>query len=164
MKRRLQFEMRRRKKYVLLLVVVIVAGSVLLLYGQVTPAGRTKSHGETGANGNSSFTASNALATTARYTVNSAPTSQWLVIQATSPILSVSASDTGTIPSYPSLAGLNQTSIGYKCSQPASNGSCNSSEYLQQTGWFWDSSSHLLTVHYLGGTNVTLTVVEGQRQ
>lgn len=61
---------------------------------------------------------------------------------------------------YRSLASLNQTSIGNECSHLAGNGVCNSFEYVQQTGWFWDSAGRTLTVHYLGGANVTLTVIE----
>ncbi|MDA4123467.1 MAG: hypothetical protein OK456_09840 [Thaumarchaeota archaeon] len=165
--------MKRRTKSKVLLVVSLAVGIVLLFYLYATLAARTGSPSETTAIGNSSngatsgqkesstsLTKSNSLETTARYTVDSPSTGQWLTVQATSPIFSVSASDSGTIPPYSSLASLNQTSIGYECSQPASNAGCGSYEYVQQTGWFWDSSSHILTVHYLGGANVTLTVVE----
>jgi hypothetical protein len=167
--------MKRGTKFTFLLVVLLVAGSVLLLYQQITPTSQANSSDGTSTTGNSSsnlafsaekkssvssFTISNSLTTTARYTVDGSPTGQWLVIQATFPILSVSASDTGIIPEYRSLSSLNQTSIGYECSQRASDGSCVSFEYVQQTGWFWDSAGRTLTVHYLGGANVTLTVIE----
>jgi hypothetical protein len=147
--------MKRRTRYSVLLVVVLAGGSALLLFQQMTPAITGPSSFSA-----SSFTTSGNLTTTARYTVDSSPTGQWLVVQADSPILSVSASNTGAIPAYPSITGLNQTAIGYECSQHASDGACNSFEYVQQTGWFWDSTSRLLTVHYLGGSNVILTVVE----
>jgi hypothetical protein len=151
--------MKRRTKYYVLLAVLVAVllagGSALLLYPQIAPA-ITKP----GSSTVSSFTTSRSLTTTARYTVNSSPTGQWLVVQADSPISSVSASDTGTIPTYSSLASLNQTSIGDECSQKASDGACSSFEYVQQTGWFWDAASRTLTVHYLGGANVVLTVVE----
>ena len=147
--------MKRRTRYYVLLAVLLAGGSALLLYPQMTPA-ITNASSSTA----SPFTTSRTLTTTARYLVNSSPTGQWLVVQADSPISSVSASDTGTIPAYGSLASLNQTSIGYECSQKASDGACYSFGYVQQTGWFWDSAGRTLTVHYLGGTNVTLTVVE----
>jgi len=147
--------MKRRSRYSLMLVVLLAGGSALLLYQLMTPAITNPSPSIA-----SSFMTSRTLTMTARYTVNSSPTGQWLVVQADSPISSVSASDTGTIPAYSSLASLNQTSIGYECSQKASDGTCSSSEYVQQTGWFWDSAGRLLTVHYLGGANITLTVIE----
>lgn len=140
------FATRKRKSYAILLVAILVVGLVFLLSQHASP-------GRTNIPGNSSSPVSNGLATTARYTVNSPPTGQWLVVDATSPVLSVSASNTGTIPGFSSLASLNQTSIGYACSQAPRGGQC-------QTGWFWDSAGRLLTVHYLGGANVTLTVVE----
>jgi len=147
--------MKRRTRYHVIMVVLLAGGAVLLLYQQMTPAIT-----DPGSSTASFFTTSHTLATTARYTVNSSPTGQWLVVQADSPVSSVSASDSGTIPAYGSLASLNQTSIGYECSQKTADGACSSSEYIQQTGWFWDSADHTLTVHYLGGSNVTLTVIE----
>ena len=148
--------MKRRTLYSILIAVLLAAGLAVLLYEQTAPAVRISSNGATDTNPNSSSSSF----TTARYTVDSPATGQWLVVQATSPIISVSASDTGTIPAYHSLASLNQTSIGEECSHLASNGVCDSFEYMQQTGWFWDSANRVLTVHYLGGANVTLTVVE----
>jgi hypothetical protein len=152
--------MKRRTRYSIILVVMVIlaGGFALLLYLQAT-SGIATPNSQKGSP-TSSFATSGTLATTARYTVNSSPTGQWLVVQADSPISSVSASDTGTISAYSSLASLNQTSIGYECSQKASDGACSSFEYVQQTGWFWDSASRTLTVHYLGGANVVLTLVE----
>jgi hypothetical protein len=143
---------------ILAVMVVIAGGIALLLYLQAT-SGIATPNSQKGSP-TTSITALGTLATTARYTVNGSPTGQWLVVQADSPISSVSASDTGIISAYSSLASLNQTSIGYVCSQKASDGACSSFGYVQQTGWFWDSSSRILTVHYLGGANVILTVVE----
>src|ERR1700685_1340649 len=150
--------MKRRTRYSIVLVVFLAGVFALLLYLQTIGSGTPNSQKE--GSPTTSFATSGTLATPSRYAVNSAPTGQWLVVQADSPISSVSASDTGTIPAYGSLASLNQTSIGNECSQKASDGVCSSFEYVQQTGWFWASTSRTLTVHFLGGPNVPLTVVE----
>ena len=148
--------MKRRTRYAILLAVLLAGGFAVLLYQEMATTIRISSPSATDTNPNSSSSSF----TTARYTVDSPATGQWLVVQATYPIISVSASDTGTIPAYRSLASLNQTSIGDECSHLAGNGVCDSFEYVQQTGWFWDSANRVLTVHYLGGANVTLTVIE----
>ena len=158
----------RKRPVVLLVVVLLLAGSVLLVYASQRPttAGSSSSipGGVTslssGASSSSTFVAPSGPGT-ATYTVDSPATGQWIVVQATHQVIKVTASDTGTIPAYTSLAGLNQTTIGNQCTQPQGNGPCQSFKYVQQTGWFWDSGSRTLTVHYLGGQNVTLTVVEG---
>jgi hypothetical protein len=98
----------------------------------------------------------------AKYITDSPPTSQWLIIRANATVISVSANNTGTIQSYYSLASLNRTSIGYICGSVNSIGGCTSWQYLQQTGWFWDSVNGLLYVHYLGGQNVMITVTESK--
>jgi hypothetical protein len=147
--------MKRRTGYYVMIAALLAGGSALLLYQEMTPATTNSVSSRA-----SFFTTSGTQTMTARYTVNSSPTGQWLVVRADSPISSVSASDTGAIPAYGSLASLNRTSIGYQCSQKPIDGDCSSFEYVQQTGWFWDPTGHTLTVHYLGGSNVTLTVVE----
>jgi hypothetical protein len=97
---------------------------------------------------------------TASYTLDGPLTSQWILIQAARPVQSVVASNTGEIPAYSSLASLNQTLIGYRCVRESADGACASSQYLTQTGWFWDQASGVLTIHYLGGRGVVVTVVE----
>ncbi len=92
------------------------------------------------------------------YTTNGSVTSQWLVVKSTASILSVSASNSGTIPEYSSLMSLNKTVIGYVCSGVAGGGTCTSWKYIQETGWYWDSATDLLYIHYLGGRNVKLDV------
>ncbi len=151
--------LRRRPRRALLLVAVVAVASVLVGYSVITLTNQTATSENGGAAPGGTTT--NSLTRTVRYMVQSPQTGQWTVIRAMSSILSVTASNTGSVPAYQSLASLNQTVIGYECTNQGKNGVCNSFGYVQQTGWFWDVASRLLTVHYLGGANVTLTVVEG---
>lgn len=165
---RLAIKRVRTRPLILAVILLLVSGSVLIVYEVSNRPSTINSStiAGSGASRSSEKSSSSAFVApsgpgTAVYTVDSPATSQWLVVQATHPVLSVSASDTGAIPAFTSLASLNQTTIGNQCTQPRGNGACQSYKSVQQTGWFWDASTHTLTVHYLGGNNVTLTVVEG---
>ena len=139
--------------------VAALVAILILAYSLSTVPGRATTTSSTEIT--SSNTSSQTLPPgTVQYTTNSPSTGQWLVVRFESQVLSVASSNTGTIPVQPSMASLNETTIGYVCQSVGTDGACNSEQYLQQTGWYWDSSNSLLYVHYLGGQNVTLTVTE----
>ena len=85
-------------------------------------------------------------------------TSQWLVIRSTSVVLSVSNNVSGTLQKYATLASLNETMIGYYCTNANPDGSCSSFQYFSEQGWFWDSVNSVLYVHYVGGPAVKITL------
>ena len=73
----------------------------------------------------------------------------WLVLRATSSIVSVSSSRTGTLASFGSISSLNATRIGAVCTavDPSPNlGKCSHFTYNQQ-GWYYDASHGLLYLH-----------------
>jgi len=101
----------------------------------------------------------------ADYVTSSAPnSSQWLILSSPQSPVQVLANNSGPLPEYSSEASLNQTFIGEKCVQLASNGECNSFRFISQTGWFFDSSSDVLFIHYIGGPLVEITVNFPQNQ
>jgi hypothetical protein len=84
---------------------------------------------------------------------------QFLIVQSTKAPAFVTANNTGTIPEFSSLAGLNQTKIGYYCvSVNQTSGACLSFKMFQQTGWYWDSTNEILYIRYVGGPAVELYV------
>jgi hypothetical protein len=68
--------MKRRTWYYVIIAVLLAGGFVLLLYQEVTPA-TTNSISSAAL----AFTTSGTQTMTARYTVNSSPTGQWLVVK-----------------------------------------------------------------------------------
>jgi hypothetical protein len=88
-------------------------------------------------------------------------TSAWLILQATSPIVSVSSNVTGTLTQYTSLASLNATTIGYECSvENTTSSTCITWQFLKQEGWYYDSSNGLLYIHFEGSDPVSLSLVQ----
>jgi hypothetical protein len=63
--------------------------------------------------------------------------SAWLIVQSPSPPITVSSSNTGSIPEFASLSALNRTVDGYSPQQVN----------LTQTGWFYDGLHNLLYIH-----------------
>ncbi len=89
--------------------------------------------------------------------------SEWVILEGQSTPIGVIANDTGTIPQYSTLSGLNYTKIGIYCiainSTYPSTGVCTDFQQYTQTGWYWDSVNSLLYIHYEGqATNTQLTV------
>ena len=174
---------RKKNRLAILLGALLLIGALLVVSGHLTNLGPTISTSEhsitntsistggqitntlstvtnSSSRTNSTVSATTPIPITVQYTITSPPIGQWIVVRASYPILLVSASNTGSIPVYHSLASLNKTTIGYVCTRETGAGACNSWQYLQQTGWFWESANYVLVVHCLGGENVTLTVVE----
>jgi hypothetical protein len=88
-------------------------------------------------------------------------TSAWLILQATSPIVSVSSNVTGTLTQYTSLASLNATTIGYECSvENTTSSTCITWQFLKQEGWYYDSSNGLLYIHFEGSDPVSLSLMQ----
>lgn len=77
--------------------------------------------------------------------------SSWLVVDLSNPPTSVSASDTGSVTHYSTLASLNGSIIGDIWKAGAW-------QDLTQTGWYYDSVNQLLYVHFEGGSSISLTV------
>jgi len=107
---------------------------------------------------------------TITYLTHGSPTSQWLVLSFSSLPAGVDANNTGQIPEYQTSQALNGTRIGVYCEQtvtkestsvPGGNstiGACAQFVTYQQTGWYWDKENDLLFVHYLGGSNVEISI------
>jgi len=79
--------------------------------------------------------------------------SSWLILESDLEPASVSASNTGSIPRMQNLEQLDQTIIGM-------NWDGSSLKDLTQTGWYWDSSSQLLYIHFRQGGEVTIEVTQ----
>src|ERR1700730_6702985 len=89
--------------------------------------------------------------------------SGWLVLKATSPIVSVSSSWTGPLASFGSISSLNATKIGAICTrvEPSPNlGKCSHFTYYNQQGWYYDAADALLYLHLQVQNPVTITVTQ----
>ena len=86
--------------------------------------------------------------------------SSWLVLSMASPPLSVTSSKSSDVlPALSTLSALNSSKIGDYCTSIASGGGCNSFTYLNQQGWYYDSSNSLLYIHFQQGSPVTIGVL-----
>ena len=95
----------------------------------------------------------------ATYVTSSAPnSSEWLIVRSDGLPILVSSNNTGVIPNFSSYQSLNQTRIGYFCVSVSSSGACQAFKQYLETGWYWDSTSKILFVHYVGGPAVRLLV------
>jgi hypothetical protein len=73
----------------------------------------------------------------------------------------VFVNDTGVVPSYPDLASLNQTKIGFQCDSIRSDGTCDHFVYVQETGWWYDAANGIVYIHYVGDSTVEISLFEG---
>lgn len=141
-------------------------------YGYTTTTERTQllTTTTTKSSDKSSWTSSGTSSTTSgsiapapldqSYVTKSAPdSSQWLILKDSTSPSQIYANNTGVIPKYTTLASLNGTVIGERCTS-TSNDICTSWKYLSETGWYFDSVNLLLYIHYVGGEAVEITVSE----
>ena len=77
--------------------------------------------------------------------------SSWLVTSSPMTPLSVTSTNTGTIPPASSLGALNNTFVGMRWTG-------GTWQNITQTGWYYDSHNGLLYVHYVGDNTVGVTV------
>jgi hypothetical protein len=85
--------------------------------------------------------------------------SSWLILStASSPMSVTSSKSSEPLPSFSTLSALNSSKIGEYCTSIASGGGCSSFAYLNQQGWYYDSSNSLLYIHFQQGSPVTIDV------
>jgi len=85
--------------------------------------------------------------------------SSWLVLSMASPPTSVTSSKSSEpLPAYSTLSALNSSKIGEYCTSIASGGRCNTFTYLNQQGWYYDSTNSLLYVHFQQGSPAMIEV------
>jgi len=85
--------------------------------------------------------------------------SSWLVLSIASPPLSVTSSKSSEpLSAYSTLSAVNSSKIGEYCTSIASGGGCSSFAYLNQQGWFYDSSNSLLYIHFQQGNPAMIDV------
>jgi hypothetical protein len=89
--------------------------------------------------------------------------SSWLVLSmASSPVSVTSSKSSEPLPAFSTLSALNSSEIGEYCKSIASGGGCNSFTYLNQQGWYYDSSNSLLYIHFQQGNPAMIGVSIGQ--
>jgi hypothetical protein len=89
--------------------------------------------------------------------------SSWLILSMASLPLSVTSSKSSEqLPAFSTLSALNFSKIGDYCTSIASGGGCDSFTYMNQQGWYYDSSSSLLYIHFQQGSPVTIDVTLNQ--
>lgn len=101
----------------------------------------------------------------ATYTTTGAQNqSDWLIVASTTSVTSVSSNYTGTISSQSTLGALNMTQIGLACTSVGSTyttnlGQCLATQYKSQEGWLYDSTNHLLYIHFRQNSHPVLLTI-----
>lgn len=112
-----------------------------------------------------SIISSSSSGSSVTYTISGpSSASTWMVFSSPQAPASVSSSKIGTIQQYSTLQSLNSSKIGYSCTSIGSGGTCNSWNYYDQEGWYYDQSHQLLYVHFQDANPLTISVsgVAGQ--
>lgn len=111
-----------------------------------------------------SITSSSVSSSVGTYTTSGPhDASSWLILSMASAPISVTSSESSNpLSAFSTLSALNSSNIGDYCTSIASGGGCNSFTYLNQQGWYYDSSNSLLYIHFQQGSPVMISVSSDQ--